>query len=161
LQTRVWGADIYQTWSCIVIYPEFGSFQCIATLTHPLGNVLLLIFPIYLCRILTEFTLRNFIMNPRTLFEMSVIYWSGYLRHSARGGGTFQYGHIINTKLISMVQDLFHAAETITSGIICTEKRGNACLVYAFWIQLSLYIVIHTRIFAEKLYPLEQKRLIP
>jgi hypothetical protein len=50
------------------------------------------------------------------------------MRHSARGSGrgTFQYGHIINAKLISMVQDLFHAAEKITPGVICTEQRGKA-----------------------------------
>lgn len=40
--------------------------------------------------------------------------------------------HIINATFISMVQDLFHAAETVTSGVICTEKRGNACLACAF-----------------------------
>jgi len=42
-----------------------------------------------------------------------------------------------------MVRDLFHAAETIVYGVTCTEKRGNACLVCAFWIQLSLNMVIH------------------
>ena len=61
--------------------------------TQLLGDVLLTDISICLCRILTEFTLRNFVMKLGILFEMFVIYWSGSLRHSAKGGGTFQYGH--------------------------------------------------------------------
>jgi len=53
---------------------------------HPLGGFITNI-SICLRRILTEFTFRNFVINLRTLFEMFVIYWSGYLRYSARVGG--------------------------------------------------------------------------
>ena len=42
--------------------------------TQLLGDVLLTDISICLCRILTEFTLRNFVMKLGILFEMFVIY---------------------------------------------------------------------------------------